>query len=195
MRDDGSEPTKLTRGMQPFLAASGTWIVFTLQTDEPYHRQIWRIDTDGTGFEQLTFLGDPDYPDANAPSISPDEQTVAFFSGKESARMVPGAPHESLFEWGARNVAIVPADGGSSVTLTPCRPVRTEAELHASTAESGTCIAADNPAWSPDGGWLVFDIGFAAGTQTWIVDVAGSGFQAFHPSSRGVTRVPLRYAD
>ena len=193
VREDGSGLAKLTRGMQPFLAPSGTWIAFTLQTDEPYHRQIWRIDTDGTQLKQLTFLGDPDYPDANAPAISPDEQTVAFFSGKESARALPGSPPEPVFEWGYRNIAVVPASGGSRTTLTPCRPVRDMEELVAASPESGTCIAADNPSWSPDGGWLVFDIGFHTGTETWMVDAGGEGFQRFLAEGRGVSRVPLRY--
>jgi dipeptidyl aminopeptidase/acylaminoacyl peptidase len=195
MNEDGSGLSELTRGMQPFLAASGDWIAFTLQTDEPYHRQIWRINQDGTGLFQLTFLGDPDYPDANAPSISPDETMVAFFSGQESARMLPGAPPESIFDWGHRNVAIVPAEGGERTTLTRCHPVRTPEELAATSPETGDCVAADNPAWSPDGGWLVLDIGFSSGTQTWLVDVDGEGFQSFYPESRGVARVALRYSD
>ena len=195
IREDGTGLTKLTRGMQPFIAASGTWIAFTLQTDEPYHRQIWRINTDGTGLTQLTFLGDSDYPDANAPSISPDEQTVAFFSGTESARQVPGAPPDSIFEWGYRNVALVPATGGARKTITTCHPVRTMEELQATSPETGDCVAADNPAWSPDGAWLVFDVGFYQGTETWLVDADGGGFQRFVAESRGTTRVPLRYPD
>src|SRR5436305_1099217 len=75
MREDGSGLRLLTTGMQPSLAASGTWIAYTLQIDAPYHRQIWRIDTDGNNNQQLTSLGDPDYPDANAPNVSPDEGT------------------------------------------------------------------------------------------------------------------------
>lgn len=193
--EDGANLRQLTRGMQPFLAASGSWIAFTLQTDEPYHRQIWRMNTDGTGLEQLTFLGDDEYPDANAPSISPDEQTVAFFSGKESARAVPNAPPESIFEWGYRNVAIVPARGGARQTLTPCHPVRTMEELEATSPETGNCVAADNPAWSPDGAWLLFDVGFHSGTETWLVDRDGAGFQRLLAESRGVSRVPMRYAD
>jgi Tol biopolymer transport system component len=195
IREDGTGLTKLTRGMQPFIAASGTWIAFTLQTDEPYHRQIWRINTDGTGLAQLTFLGDSDYPDANAPSISPDEQTVAFFSGTESARQVPGAPPDSIFEWGYRNVALVPATGGARKTITTCHPVRTMEELQATSPETGDCVAADNPAWSPDGDWLVFDVGFYKGTETWLVDADGGEFQRLVAESRGTTRVPLRYPD
>jgi hypothetical protein len=193
MQQDGSGLKELTRGMQPFLASSGTWVAYTYQTDNPYHREIWRINTDGTNNKQLTFLGDPDYPDANAPSISPDEQWIALFSGKESDRMVPGAPQQSVFTFGHRNVAIVPAQGGSRKTLTPCRPVTTQAEMDAATEASGNCIAADNPAWTPDGKWLIFDTGFSDGGGTMLVDINGENFQSFYPTSRGIERVPLIY--
>lgn len=195
MRENGTELKKLTRGMQPFIAPSGTWIAFTLQDDEPYHRQIWRMNVDGSGLEQLTFLGDSDYPDANAPAISADEETVAFFSGKESARAVPGAPPDSIFEWGYRNVALVPARGGARKTLTPCRPVRTMEELQATSPDTGNCVAADNPSWSPDGRWLLFDVGFFKGTETWIVDTDARDFQRLLDEGRGVSRVPMRYIE
>jgi hypothetical protein len=194
MNQDGSNLRDIAIGMQPSLAISGTWIAYTFQTDEPYHRQIWRIDTDGSNKRQLTFLGDPEYPDANAPNISPDESTIAFFSGKESDRFVPGAPMQSIFTWGHRNVAVMPASGGTRRTLTPCQPVTNDAELDERTPTSGKCIAADNPAWSPDSRWLVFDTGFKGGTETWKVSTSGAEFMRFHPASRGVVRVPLRAA-
>ena len=194
MQSDGSGLQQITRGMQPFLALSGTWIVYTLQTDVPYHREIWRINTDGTNNKQLTFLGDdPDYPDANAPSISPDETAVAFFSGKESDRALPGAPMQSVFDWGHRNVAVVPAGGGARRTLTPCAPVTTQAQLDATSDVTGNCVAADNPAWTPDSNWLIFDIGFRSGTETWMVDFNGQNFQKFYPDSRGIVRVALKF--
>jgi hypothetical protein len=192
MQKDGTGLQEVTRGMQPSLARSGTWIAFTLQTDSPYHREIWRINTDGTGLQQLTFLGDPDYPDANAPNISPDESAVAFFSGKESDRAAPGAPQESIFNWGYRNVATVPSAGGARKTLTPCHPVSTQAELDATSNATGNCVAADNPAWSPDGEWLICDTGFESGTETWMVDAKGQNFQSFYAQSRGIVRVALK---
>jgi hypothetical protein len=194
MQSDGSGLTELTRGMQPFLALSGTWVTYTVQTDTPYHRQIWRINTDGTNMRELTFLGDdPDYPDANAPNISPDETSVAFFSGKESDRALPGAPMQSVFDWGHRNVATVPAGGGARTTLTPCKPVTTQAQLDATSDVTGNCIAADNPAWTPDGKWLIFDTGFEPGTETWMVDINGQNFRKFYPDSRGIVRVALKF--
>ena len=195
MQQDGSGLKELTRGMQPSLALSGTWIAYTYQTNNPYHREIWRINTDGTGKKELTTLGDPDYPDANAPSISPNEKWVAFFSGKESNLMLPGAPQQSIFDWGYRNVAIVPAEGGARKTLTPCKQVNTQIELEAATAASGHCIAADNPAWTLDSAWLIFDAGFSDGTSTWLVDINGQNFQTFYPVSRGIERVPLKFTN
>src|SRR6185369_4979565 len=103
----------------------------------------------------------------------------AFFSGKESDRIKPGAPMQSPLTFGHRNVALVPAGGGDRKTITPCRPVTTQAEFDA----AKDCLAADNPAWSPDGHWLVFDIGFTTGGGTYMVDVDGASFQKFFASS------------
>jgi hypothetical protein len=191
MQADGSGLVEITTGMQPFLAPSGTWIAYTFETESPYHREIWRINVDGTEKQQLTFLGDPDYPDANAPNISPDESTVAFFSGKEADQGMAGAT-QSVLTFGYRNVAIVSATGGARQTLTPCAPVTTQAELDATSDVTGDCVAADNPAWSPDGKWLIFDIGFVSGAETWMVDVTGQNFQQFYIESRGTVRTALK---
>jgi Tol biopolymer transport system component len=185
MQKDGSGLRQLTVGMQPSLALSGEWIAYTYQTDDVYHREIWRIDTDGTNQRQLTFLGDPDYPDANAPNISPDGSTVAFFSGKEADKI--GGETQSALTFGHRNVATVPATGGARKTLTPCKPVTTGEELDSTT----DCIAADNPAWSPDGRWLIFDVGFKNAGETWMVDVNGESFQRFYSATRGIVRIAL----
>jgi Tol biopolymer transport system component len=190
MQKDGSALRELTRGMQPSLALSGAWIAYTFQLDNPYHREIWRINTDGTNLKQLTFLGDPNYPDANAPNISPDESMVAFFSGKESDR-APAGLTQSVFTFGHRNVAVVRAEGGTRKTLTPCHPVTTQAEIDA----TNDCIAADNPAWTPDGKWLIFDTGFKTGTETWLVDLNGQNFQQIYPQSRGIVRIPLKFTN
>jgi Tol biopolymer transport system component len=194
MRLDGSGLAEVARGMQPSLALSGRWLTYTRQTENPNNRQIWRINTDGTDRRQLTARqGNTIYPDANASSISPDESWVAFFIGTEEA----SAYTQQVFSWGYRNVAIIPAEGGARRTLTPCKPVTTMEELQAATPETGRCIAADNPAWTPDGKWLVFDAGFfvpgESGTETWLVDMNGEHFQQFYPGPRGVVRVPIKY--
>jgi len=192
MQKDGSGLKELVQGgQQPSLALSGKWLTYTVQTEQPYHREIYRINTDGTGLQQLTFLGDPDYPDANASSISPDETMVAFFSGKEADEGAAGFT-QSIFTWGHRNVAVIPAGGGPRRTLTSCKPVTTPAEIEA--LGPGDCVAADNPAWSPDGQWIIHDRGSTiSGTQTWMIDVNGQNNRLLYPESRGTENVPVKY--
>ena len=129
---------------QPSLAPSGTWITFTTESGIPIHREIWRKDTNGLNAEALTSdklfdktVGDPNYPDANASSISPNEKLVAVFSGKE--QLLPGTDPRN---WGYRNIAMVPATGGPRVLVTGCVPVN---------VGRGPCVAADNPFWIGDG--------------------------------------------
>ena len=189
MQKDGSGLNELVRGQQPFLALSGTWITYTTQTDNPYHREIWRINTDGTGLKQLTFLGNPDYPDANASSISPDETMVAFFSGKE-ADQGPAGFTQSPLTWGHRNVAVIPATGGARRTLTPCKPVTSQADINALGPDD--CVAADNPAWSPDSKWIIFDTNHPG---IWMIDLNGQNAQQLYSQSRGTERVPLKFSN
>jgi Domain of unknown function (DUF5050)/WD40-like Beta Propeller Repeat len=198
MKTDGSALRELvTHGMQPSLALSGTWLAYTVQTENPYHREIWRINVDGTWLQQLTFLGDPDYPDANAPSISPDETMVAFFSGKAATQNSAG-PTQSIFTFGHRDVAIIPATGGARNTITDCKPVTTWAELIA--LGLSDCIVADNPAWTPNGQRIIFDQVMKKPTVagiivavTGIIDANGQNRQVFYPAPRGVVRVPIKY--
>jgi Tol biopolymer transport system component len=191
MQKDGSGLKELVQGgQQPSLALSGKWLTYTVQTEQPYHREIYRINTDGTGLQQLTFLGDPDYPDANASSISPDETMVALFSGKEADEGAAGFT-QSIFTWGHRNVAVILAGGGPRRALTSCKPVTTPAEIAALGPDD--CIAADNPTWSPDGHWIIHDRGSTSGTQTWMIDVNGQNNRLLYPESRGTENVPMKY--
>jgi Tol biopolymer transport system component len=198
MKKDGSGLQELvTHGMQPSLAISGTWLAYTVQTENPYHREIWRINVDGTGLQQLTFLGDTDYPDANAPSISPDETVIAFFSGKAATQRSAG-PTQSIFTFGHRDIAIIPAGGGVRNTLTGCKPVTTQAELIA--LGPFDCIVADNPAWTPDGKRIIFDqvmkkpnVAGIIKAFTGIIDINGQNRQVFYPTPHGVVPVPMKY--
>ncbi|MGE0526547.1 MAG: TolB family protein [Bdellovibrionales bacterium] len=190
MQSDGTGLEKLVGEnmipSQPSLALSGIWITFTSETEEPYHRQIWRIHTDGTNLKQLTFLGDPDYPDANASMISPDEKWVAFFSGKESDKGEAGrTQHPDT--WGHRNVAVIPATGGPRRNLTSCKPTTEQVNTGHGYPE---CIAADNPTWSPDGRWILHD---TDASGIWMIDVNGQNSQQLSTLTRHMVRVPLRY--
>jgi Tol biopolymer transport system component len=186
MNSDGSGLREIAQGMYPSLAASGNWIAYTVQTDVPFHRQIYRINIDGTGNTQLTNLGDPDYPDANAASISPDETQIAIFSGKEQDW---NNPQQSLFTYGYRNIAVIQASGGPRRRLTDCAPVTTMVEFQNATK----CIVADGPAWSPDGKTVIFDtIAKDGHSETGKIDVTGQNAGTFYPHTRGSVPVPLK---
>jgi hypothetical protein len=202
MKSDGSGLVNLapaatstpgaSNAMQPFLAPSGTWIAYVLQTEDPYHREIWRMQSDGTGAKALTFAtDDPEHPDANAPAITDDETQIAFFSGKEADEL-PGDAPQSIFTFGHRDVAIIAADGGPRRTLTTTHPVTTQEELDS--LAPGTPIVADNPSPHPDGKHIVFDILVKASPvagMTGIIDLDGASQSVFYPGLRGVVRVPL----
>ncbi len=171
------------------LALSGTWVACTKEVGG--HREIWRIDTDGTGLRQLTFPTDADYPDGNAASISPDEGTIAFFSGKESV-LGTGGFTQSVLTWGHRNVGVIPATGGARRTVTSCMPATTPGQIQ--TMAPGECLAADNPAWSPDGARLVYDRGAPhnGDSGTWEIDLNGQHNHRLWPATRGAGNVPMR---
>jgi autotransporter-associated beta strand protein len=181
MKGDGTDvrTVPLPSGMRPSLfslAPAGDWIVFSNETDSPHHRELWRVNIDGTGLTQLTFPTNPNYPDANAPSISPDGKQIAFFYGK-GRDADPAGFTQSIFTWGNRNIAVMPADGGPITILTKCKPVTTEAELRA-LSRSGGCFAADNPAWTPDGGSLLYDNSRGG---TWLIRADGRDAQMLLP--------------
>jgi Tol biopolymer transport system component len=186
MNSEGSAGRELTQGRAPSMAASGTWVAYTYQTDNPYHRYIYRINIDGTGLLPLTNTNDPDYPEAVSPSISPDETAIAIFSGKAADR---NSQSQSMFTFGHRDIAVIPAWGGPRRRITNCQPVTTQAELEAVTTQ---CIVADDAAWTPDGQALIFNAMFKWGTQVWMADLNGSNFSGFYYGLRGNVRVPLR---
>lgn len=183
MNADGSNQHVLVAGgAQPFISRDGSWVAYMVQTTSPQHREVWRINADGTGAAQLTFPTDPVYPDANAPAISPDGQWIAFFSGVE-ADLSPDP-------WG--NIAVIPAAGGPRVHITGCVRITGPGPDPA-----GSCRAADNPFWyyAPDGELMVgYDRGSAnpeAG-GTWVQPFAGGTARRIWPDSRGGGTVPVR---
>jgi len=189
MNSDGTRVKQLACGMQPSIALSGSWISYTFETENPYHREIYRINTDGTGEKQLTFLGDTNYPDANASSISPNEKWIAFFSGKEAAKVAAGSAQDPS-TFGYRNVAIIPADGGARVTLTHCWPLSDTEHSHG----PDDCFVADDPAWSPDSQWILHNTAFVSTGGILMIDINGNNEQKIL-LGHGTVRVPLKYVN
>ena len=197
MQKDGSGLRQLVRfkngaGDAPSLAISGSWLTYTAPADStPGHNEIFRINTDRTGLKQLTYTGDPDYPDANASSISPDETMVAIYTGVESN---PENPKSGPL--GYHNIAVIPAGGGPRRMLTRCHPVRTRQEQERMAMSPDGCVASDNPSWSTDGKWIIYDRGSfnPDGCGTWAIDLKGNNMQRLYPASPGGGSIPLRLA-
>jgi Tol biopolymer transport system component len=175
-------------GDAPSLALSGTWLTFTAPAAAtPGHNEIFRIASDGTHREQLTFAtDDPDYPDGNASAISPDETQVAIYTGVESHQ------GDTPLTWGHRNIGLVGPHGGARTLLTSCEPVTTEAALDHMTPEQ--CLTSDNPSWSRDGAWIVYARGSEnpAGAGTWAVDVASKVIHRINAAFTDGGCVPFR---
>lgn len=170
----------------PSLALSGTWLTCTVQTSNPSHREIWRINTDGTGLKQLTFPTDPDYPDANASSISPDETTIALYVGLED--------WAGTQQFGRHSVAVIPANGGAPKRLTACTLVTTSQQFMALGPDE--CFWADDPSWTPDGKWVIYHrAAKSGGTQTWMIDLNGRNAQLLFPSLSNGGGVPMKYVN
>lgn len=173
------------QAIAPSLAISGAWLTYT--KPEAGRLGVWRVNVDGTSPQRLTTPGsDPLYPDANAPSISRDETAVAIFAGVEAL------PNQPPWQWGHRNIAVMPAKAGVVHIITDCAPVRTQAE--AQNLPPGKCITADNPAWSPDGLSLIYDRGSpnAADTGTYMINLDGTGNRRLSPNGRGGGAIPLK---
>jgi Tol biopolymer transport system component len=193
MQRDGSDLREVVRfdqgaGDAPSLARSGTWLTYTAPAPAtPGHNEIFRINTDGTGKEQLTFTDDSDYPDANASAISPDESRIAIYTGVESHA------GDTPLTWGHRNIGLIGPHGGARTLLTTCKPIADISALPTLTAED--CQTSDNPSWSPDGRWIVYDRGSTqpAGQGTWAIDLAGNHRQQLSLVFAGGGSVPFRY--
>jgi Tol biopolymer transport system component len=189
MAEDGSNLRRLVNGgWAAFLAPSGKWLTYTMPLAAPDGNQIFRINVDGTGNQQLTFLGDATHPNGNASAISPDEQTIALFWGPEAT-----AVDQSVFTWGHRDVAVMPANGGTPRVVVAAHLVSGSQDLAA--FPKGACVAADNPAWSPDGKQILYDCGTVLASPeggTHIVDLSGANDHQVSQVLIGGSNVPLR---
>jgi Tol biopolymer transport system component len=191
IESDGSGLRELVKfengaGDAPSLSRSGTWLTFTAPADAtPDHNEIFRINTDGTAREQLTFFGDD--PDGNASAISPDEATIAIFTGRESH------PDDTIFTPGFHNIAVIGTHGGARTVVTTCESITSPQQIDSLTAAD--CLTSDNPSWSPDGRWIIYDRGttIPEGAGTFVIDPDGNERQRLNSSFAGGGTVPFRF--
>lgn len=157
----------------------GSRIVYTGKVEGPdrLHNEIFTMAADGSDPRQLTFAdSDPDYPDANAPSWSPDGATIAFFCGHEGD--LPPQELGPYYDAGMQQVCVMNADDGRGRRLlTDC-----------------TGCGSDNPGWSPDGTRVFFDRGTTAtgSITTRIIDLDGTHEEPFLGVPYGGGRLPWR---
>src|SRR6266851_4560340 len=107
-RTTGSETSIFGQEIQWSTNASyspdGTKILYGSTQSGPC--EIWIMNADGSDQRQLTFPDDPDAPDANIPSWSPDGTKIVFWSGFQRARgniftmNADGTDQRLLFSWG-----------------------------------------------------------------------------------------------
>jgi Tol biopolymer transport system component len=171
MDDATSTPRQLSHDNKFDAAArispDGTKVAFTryLDFDHTTHtdsgREIFVINADGTGEQQLTFVTDDvNAPNANAPAWSPDSKRIAFFNGFEE-----DGPNRTTPD--VRHLAVINADGSDRQRLTHCDV--TTRDINDSKSP-GAC--ADDPNWLSDGNWIIYS---SSGMNTYIVAADGSG--------------------
>lgn len=177
MHSNGTNPTRLTtttvstttRGGVTFRNSSlasyspdGTKIVYA--STQSGRIEIWVMNADGTNQTQLTFPGNTDAPDANAPAWSPDGTKIAFWSGYE-------------------------AEGGSIWVMNPDGTGRTKLETGPNFV---TGMNSDNPNWSPDGSIIFVSNRVTGNVQTWIINADGSNPRVLLSSGYGGGLKPWR---
>ncbi|HET7232381.1 MAG TPA: hypothetical protein VFJ16_20405 [Longimicrobium sp.] len=183
---DGSGLRRLTENREgnfdPAVSPNGKWIAFASSRDGD--AEVYVMRADGGGQRRLTAF----YRDDFGPRWSPDGRTLAFLSNRE----------------GADRIFLVSPDGTGVRKLNAADTSRAGQEADAAWSPDGARIAhtlhvspgvsririvdvrtgaarevrgvegASQPAWSPDGRFLVFTAGTADEADLWIARADGT---------------------
>ncbi len=156
MDADGTNQERLVTGVGDNIPSSwspdGSQIVFSSNRHEGDSFQIYIMDADGSNQRQLTQSLLPDFPDATVPAWSPAQGGKIVFWS--------GIEHRHGEIW------VMDADGGNRVQLTD---------------EPGE-VNSDNPAWSSDGRYIIFETSRSGvRVETWVMDADGSNERLLFP--------------
>lgn len=123
--------------------------------------QVWGMYSDGQGQEQKTAGLGPGYPQANVPAFAPRGERFAFWSGIEGQY-------------------------GEIWTLDLAEPTGPRRLTDTSDPHSS-----DNPSWSPDGAWILFDSNRSGATDIWVMAADGSGARPLFSGSGQTSWQPV----
>lgn len=161
---DGSAPVQLTTtpvaasgltwSLRPRWSPDGTRIFFA--STRSGSTEIWSMASDGSDAKQITHGLGPQFPDANAPSLSHDGKRLALFAGVER-------------QFG--EIWTMAPDGTDARRLTH------------NLNDPGKSV--DNPTWSLDGTKLLFDTNRSGTVDIWMMDADGGNQHPLITVSQG----------
>jgi TolB protein len=159
---DGSRRRRIARTLvaesEPAWSPDGRWLAYAAPEAPGGSLELWRIRPDGSGRRRLTDNGVID----QSPAWSPDGTRLAFVSGRTEGRFNP-------------ELWVMDSDGG-----------RARRVQEAAASDGRESWADEQPAWSPDGNWLLY----TSRGDVWIVHPDGTGATDLTPDVRTIDVAP-----